>query len=376
MMKSTNDSSVNAPKLSITPCPTPLNADLADSMLSEKHFLLIPAPLVSWLWCAKLRPVSKNLFLVYWMDALIRKKKGQPLQSRLTVPYLSSKLNVSEAAVRKSNQELVNAGLLIRENRYNAIGRTVYSLSTICLPTALAEYIDRSPSRTKTPPPNPPSGSADNIQEDEAASITQNDINQELQNESLANDSQQPEPTSMTTINQPQDKQHDIKVLEQKKNGAIVELQSLNSKRCTRDDRLRQQALIKIIQQLSDRIAKTTTPPEQEVKPAKSVKTRLAKQPKTKPHKKASYKPRKLTPRDLDYIAKRISQFSFVSSPRQLVQEVVYHVTQGAYNRPSLPVRKAINISLKVIEQNRWRTPAGFIAIGETAISGGAIPMA
>ena len=369
-MKSTNDSGVNAPKLSTTPCPTPLNADLADSMLSEKHFLLIPAPLVSWLWCAKLRPTSKNLFLVYWMDALIRKKEGRPLQSRLTVPYLSSKLNVSEAAVRKSNQELVNAGLLMRESRCNAIGRTVYSLSTICLPTALAEYIDHSPSRTKTPP-TPPSASADNMQEDEAASIPKNDINQEPQahqarNWPLGNESQLPEPTSMTTINQPLDKQHEIKVLERKKNEAIVKLQSLNCKRCTRDDLLQQQALIKIIQQSSDRIAELTAPPEQKVNPAKPLKTQQA-QPKSKPHRKDSYKPRKIKHRDLNYIAKRISQLSFVSSPCQLLEEVIYHVTQGAYNQPSLPIRKAINISLKVIERNQWRTPAGFTAIGETA---------
>ena len=352
-MESTNDRVFHAPKSN----PTPLYSDVADQYLSRKHFLLIPSPLMEWLWHAPIRPTSKDLFLVYWNDAMAKKKPGQPLTACLSVAFAARKLGVSEVAVRKANQELREQNLIDRVRKHNAIGKTVCCQTIICLPESLAKHLDATPDRNKER--GLPVPEHDGVQEIEKISPSLPDY---------------PSAISPFATDEPEENNEKAKSTKhvKKQNSSppdetvAKEITKLVARSKELDDLIRKghirniaehDRVVRELETIGERLrelrSRKTEPPLKSEKPSNQAARAPTAVKPTKPV-------RVLRDEDRKYIKQRLEGIENLSSPKEAFEEVVFHVTRGAYAGDSIPIRKAINISLKLIRNGQWRTPAGY----------------
>jgi biotin operon repressor len=289
----------------------------------------------------------------YFQDAMTR--NGTRLNSYLSVQFLADLLGVSKAAVNIANRQLCEKGLIQRISRRQEDGHSKISVTQLQLVPELLATLESAATRT------PSTRSADK------------EANQRADHSSCSN--LPPEPADVleekdTTGNKQEieeirlwEKRHQ-EAREQlanaeKSNNLALRYKWFNELNLAEDK-------LKMLRQCEQ----ADPPPPPSPTPAQRSRTNTAglsvvteKIPRNLINR--SGQPRPLNKDKLETIQRRIMSLPGLSNPKQVLSELLFQVTVGVYQ--DMPLNKALNICLKTIRQNRWRTPTGYI-IGATPV--------
>lgn len=300
-------------------------------LAAKKHFVFAPTPLLRWLWGLDLSQTSERLFLVYWEDACSR-SSGQYLTARLSVSLAASLIGVSEAAVKKANRQLLDAGVITRSSRQIHSCASTIADTVITIPHQVMLRLWDAPDRASASPTTP-------ISEESPAGGT-----------------------ATPPLPSPQETPADHAKL----NEQLVELRA-ELRRMTGGRRLQealrgtdtaaeQMALIRRIDQLERLVSMPAADPQPPVYVKEPSVTPPAPELPTQAKQPARY----LSSTRRQAIFASVSQMRGISAPKQVLREIVHQVEQGVFT--NLPISKAINICLSLVRTGRWRTPYGMKA--------------
>lgn len=296
-------------------------------LAAKKHFVFAPTPLLRWLWSLGLSQTSERLFLVYWEDACSR-AAGQYLSARLSVSLAASLIGTSEAAVKKANRQLLEAGVITRSSRQIRSCASTIADTVITIPHEVMLLLWDAPDRA-------PASTSSHVSEQ--VSVV------DIQPSTPLTPEPNPDPAN----------------LQERLDTLRGELRRMNAGKRLRDALVgsdtasAQMDLIRQIdhleRQLSMRAAEPPPPvgvEDPSVEPPAAALTVQAKRPT-----------RSLSPARRQAIVAAVSQIRGISAPRQVLNEIIHQVEQGVFTH--IPIPKAVNICLYLVRVGRWRTPYG-----------------
>lgn len=295
-------------------------------LAAKKHFVFAPTPLLRWLWGLGLSQTSERLFLVYWEDACSR-SAGQYLTARLSVSLAATLIGSSEAAVKKANRQLLEAGVIARSSRQIHSSASTIADTVITIPHEVMLQLWDAPDRASVSPTAP------------AAKTPSTE------------DTPQPMAPQKTSI---PDRSH----LEERLGALREQLRQLAGGKGLRealggsDTAATQIDLIRQIDHLERQLSGLAMDQQPSVGRADPGVAPTPEQPV-----QVKQPIRSLSSGRRQALLTVLAQMRGISAPRQVLGEIVHQVEQGVFTK--LPIPKAINICLHLVRTGRWRTPYG-----------------
>lgn len=105
--------------------------DIRDVLCQEKHFMYLPAPLLTYLCSLRLKSSELAVYLIHWGAGRINGN----WESQLTLSLVARKASYSEATVKRAYSILVKAGLI----RRTRTGRNITTTEVLIPPAAEAQ---------------------------------------------------------------------------------------------------------------------------------------------------------------------------------------------------------------------------------------------
>lgn len=296
-------------------------------LAAKKHFVFAPTPLLRWLWGLGLSQTSERLFLVYWEDACSR-SSGQYLTARLSVSLAASLIGASEAAVKKANRQLLEAGVIARSSRQIHSSASTIADTVITIPHEVMLRLWDAPDRAPVSPANP-------VGETPPTEVT---------------------PPTVAPLEDPIP---DRPQLEEKLGALRAQLRKLAGGKGLRealggsDTAAAQMGLIRQIDHLERQLSSLAV----EQQPLVVREDPGVIPPAPERPVQVTQEMRSLSTGRRQALLAALTQMHGISAPRQVLGEIVHQVEQGVFTK--LPLPKAINICLHLVRTGRWRTPYG-----------------
>ena len=381
-----------------------LDRNHIDSLLASKPVIHIPVVVYDWLMQQDISPLAKDCFLLhYWSGMCSRRDK---LVSTLSPRWLASHLGATERGVKSAHQQMREKGLIERHELIARDGSTLAAETTVLIPMSAYPAMLAAPDRrqaasaTATTPFSAPSSdgaSSDGVSNgSNSEKQPEQDVDQEANTEAM-HAKVATEAGRIELEIEPEIARVKVEVVQLPENTADTsnaagnvpatpssgvagketdrKLQAMHDRRTmciTRMGELDEQrsnvgsdydAISKIeaewqslyvtkenLEQLIKSHAKiklpgTTSKTVRESKPTTAVPQRAISDS---------------VPRRVQRMIDKISKTTIISAPALTVKEILFSITDGTMRAWDL--EKAIGVSIWLVKNKKWRTPAGFDA--------------
>ena len=336
-----------------------------NSFLGETFFYCVPIHLERWLSRQSLSRSEEHVLREYWFDALTRSPHGW--NAKVSVSVLSERLGLHPATIKTANQSLRRKGLIQREetprptpSNISTTKLSPVKITRILLPADLIKTLENAPKRfpkNKAESPCTPSyldqpapsiNLARNPQSMLAPNTNPADLPKSAKlNAEISSAKQRlqelgirPGKTWLTAARGRFPEGSDpeqCKTAMQQYNLLVKERSKINNATTTMMPNVNTPSshpLSDFVQHVSARKTLPRSAIRGELEP-----------------------PRKLPAAILNYLEKGLGAIRGVSCRNQLAKEIAFSISAGVYRQGS--PRHGINIALKLIRTNKWRTPIG-----------------
>lgn len=298
----------------------------------QKYFTALPDPLRRWVMRQPITPNGKLLLIEYLGLFFRHRETYNALPAcKMTVGQAADWLSVSEDTIHALNRQLVKGGLIQRIRQKSAGGPDGVAITVIHIPAEAFKEMMASPSRrpvgartgeSTSRPSVPPSSESDETSSGQNATVTMRSMSRAEAIDAVVRLDQE------------------IAELRQRiQRPGVDDIAKIHALEVHRMELIQQYGLRK-----------------------KSGKNEALQQPPAptsagQERKKGVYKmeKRRLTETDVRLIESRVREMKDVSSPVQLVKEIVFSLAIGTFRNRT--IQHGLACIQKLIRSGAWRTP-------------------